>query len=342
LLTLLYYALLVVIIIMNTITPISLAAVAAVEQHAKRLDVVLAELFSDYSRSRLKEWILGGHVSVNGDIIIAPRHKCSVGDNIVVEASLSIQSHDKAQNIALEPVFEDEHIFVINKPAGLVVHPGAGQADGTLLNALLAHCPGIEVVPRAGIVHRLDKDTTGLMVVAKTLVAQNHLVEQLQSRTMSREYEAIVNGTMIAGGFVDAPIGRHATKRTHMAVTTSGKQAVTHYRVIEKFRAHTHLRLKLDTGRTHQIRVHMTHIKHPIVGDPVYGGRSRLPKEAGPLLVESLRGFSRQALHAAQLSLLHPITGEWLTWQAPLPSDMTALLSVLREDTQLFVKDLDD
>jgi 23S rRNA pseudouridine1911/1915/1917 synthase len=203
-----------------------------------------------------------------------------------------------------------------------------------VLNALLNHVPDIDKVPRAGIVHRLDKDTTGLMVVAKTLPAQTHLVDQLQTRVMSREYEAVAMGTMVAGGVVDEPIGRHATKRTHMAVRENGKPAVTHFRVIEKFRAYTHLRLKLETGRTHQIRVHMAHIKHPLLGDPTYSGRPRLPKGASDDFVNTLRGFQRQALHAAQLSLYHPETEEWMTWQAPLPQDMQDLLAAVRLDSK--------
>jgi 23S rRNA pseudouridine1911/1915/1917 synthase len=244
------------------------------------------------------------------------------------------QVTSQPQDIDLNIVYEDEHILVINKPADLVVHPGAGNPNGTVLNALLNHVPNIDKVPRAGIVHRLDKDTTGLMVVAKTLPAQTHLVDQLQHRVMSREYEAIALGTMVAGGVVDAPIGRHATKRTHMAVREGGKPATTHYRVMEKFRAYTHLRLKLETGRTHQIRVHMAYVKHPLLGDPVYGGRPRLPKGASEDFISTLRGFQRQALHAAQLSLYHPETEEWMTWQAPLPDDMQHLLEAVRLDTK--------
>ena len=237
-----------------------------------RLDQVLADLFPEYSRSKLKTWIQDGNVAVNGEVITVPRHKMQMDELVTVQAEMDVQVTSEAQDIALNIVYEDEHILVINKPADLVVHPGAGNPSGTVLNALLNHCPEIDKVPRAGIVHRLDKDTTGLMVVAKTIPAQTHLVDQLQRREMSREYEAVALGTMVAGGIVDAPIGRHATKRTHMAVREMGKPAVTHFRVIEKFRAYTHLRLKLETGRTHQIRVHMAHIKHPLLGDQVYGG----------------------------------------------------------------------
>ena len=298
-----------------------------------RLDLVLADLFPEYSRSKLKTWIQDGNVAVNGEVITVPRHKMQMDELVTVQAEMDVQVTSEAQDIALNIVFEDEHILVINKPADLVVHPGAGNPSGTVLNALLNHCPEIDKVPRAGIVHRLDKDTTGLMVVAKTIPAQTHLVDQLQRREMSREYEAVALGTMVAGGIVDAPIGRHATKRTHMAVREMGKPAVTHFRVIEKFRAYTHLRLKLETGRTHQIRVHMAHIKHPLLGDQVYGGRPRLPKGASEEFIAALRGFQRQALHAAQLSLFHPETEEWMTWKAPLPQDMQDLLKAVKKDT---------
>ena len=298
-----------------------------------RLDQVLADLFPEYSRSKLKTWIQEGNVSVNGEVITVPRHKMQMDELVTVQAEMDVQVTSEAQDIALNIVYEDEHILVINKPADLVVHPGAGNPSGTVLNALLNHCPDIDKVPRAGIVHRLDKDTTGLMVVAKTIPAQTHLVDQLQRREMSREYEAIALGTMVAGGIVDAPIGRHATKRTHMAVREMGKPAVTHFRVIEKFRAYTHLRLKLETGRTHPIRVHMAHIKHPLLGDQVYGGRPRLPKGASEEFITALRGFQRQALHAAQLSLFHPETEEWMTWKAPLPQDMQDLLKAVKKDT---------
>ena len=297
-----------------------------------RLDQVLADLFPEYSRSKLKTWIQDGNVAVNGEVITVPRHKMQMDELVTVQAEMDVQVTSEAQDIALNIVYEDEHILVINKPADLVVHPGAGNPSGTVLNALLNHCPEIDKVPRAGIVHRLDKDTTGLMVVAKTIPAQTHLVDQLQRREMSREYEAVALGTMVAGGIVDAPIGRHATKRTHMAVREMGKPAVTHFRVIEKFRAYTHLRLKLETGRTHQIRVHMAHIKHPLLGDQVYGGRPRLPKGASEEFIAALRGFQRQALHAAQLSLFHPETEEWMTWKAPLPQDMQDLLKAVKKD----------
>ena len=301
----------------------------------KRLDQTLAEMFPDYSRSRLKEWILAGQVAVNGDVVTRAREKMFGGEHIAINAEIEAEVRFDPQDIPLNIVYEDEDILVINKPAGLVVHPGAGNPDGTVLNALLHHCPALDIVPRAGIVHRLDKDTTGLMVVAKTIAAQTNLVDALQAREITREYEAIANGLMTAGGMVDEPIGRHATKRTHMAVTFSGRPSVTHYRVLEKYRLHTRLRLRLETGRTHQIRVHMAHITHPLVGDPVYGGRPRPPKNATDELREVLREFKRQALHAAMLSLYHPITGEQMTWHAEIPEDFTHLAQVLREDSKL-------
>ncbi len=301
----------------------------------KRLDQTIAQMFPDYSRSRLKEWILAGSVTVNGEVQTRAREKMYGGEIIAINAEVEAEQRFEAQKIPLNIVYEDDDILVINKPAGLVVHPGAGNPDGTVLNALLHHCPSLEVVPRAGIVHRLDKDTTGLMVVAKTIAAQTNLVESLQLREITREYEAVANGVMTAGGLVDEPIGRHATKRTHMAVTFSGRPSVTHYRVMEKYRLHTRLRLRLETGRTHQIRVHMAHITHPLVGDPVYGGRPRPPKNATPELLEMLRGFKRQALHAAMLSLYHPITGEQMTWNAELPEDFVELIDILQKDTKL-------
>ena len=311
---------------------IHLQANVPLDLFGKRLDQALAEMFPDYSRSRLKEWILSDCVKVNGRTVNVPREKL-IGDELIeIEATIEVQVQHEGQKIQLDIVYEDDDILVINKPANLVVHPGAGNSSGTILNALLNHAPQIANVPRAGIVHRLDKDTTGLMVVAKTLVAQTHLVEQLQAREISREYEAIVYGTMVAGGTVDAPIGRHPTKRTNMAVRESGKPAVTHYRVKEKFRAHTYIRLKLESGRTHQIRVHMAHIRYPLVGDPNYGGRPRPPKAASEEFIETLRAFRRQALHAVQLELAHPVTGDWMSWQAPLPADFVHLLSVIRAD----------
>ncbi|MCH8493458.1 MAG: 23S rRNA pseudouridine(1911/1915/1917) synthase RluD [Idiomarina sp.] len=297
-----------------------------------RLDQALAEMFPDFSRSRLKAWIQDGSVTVSGAVVTKPREKVITGQEVVLEAALEPEVFSEPQNIALNIVFEDEHLLILDKPAGLVVHPGAGTPDGTLLNALLHHCPSLEQLPRAGIVHRLDKETTGLMVVAKTLPSYTALVAALQERNITREYEAVATGVMTAGGSVEAPIGRHPTKRTLMAVTRSGKPAITHYRVAERFRAHTRLRLRLESGRTHQIRVHMAHLNYPLVGDPQYGGRPRPPREASEALITLLRGFNRQALHAVRLALKHPATGEQMEWEAPIPADMQELLRALRQD----------
>ncbi|WP_346350992.1 23S rRNA pseudouridine(1911/1915/1917) synthase RluD [Oceanimonas sp. AH20CE76] len=319
---------------------IELNGVVADHQYGQRLDQTLAEMFPDYSRSRIKTWIQQDLVQIDGAVVSKPREKVLPGQQVVVNAELEDEVRFEPQAIELNIVYEDDDIMVINKPAGLVVHPGAGTPDGTLLNALLHHCPAIAEVPRAGIVHRLDKDTTGLMVVAKTIPAQTHLVTALQARNITREYEAVAIGHMTAGGTVDANIGRHPTQRIQMAVTPSGKPAVTHYRVMEKFRAHTRLRVRLETGRTHQIRVHMAHLKHPLVGDPVYGGRLKPPRAAEPELMDFLRGFKRQALHAVMLQLEHPISGELMEWHAPIPDDMVKLVEVLRADTQAHPDDL--
>ena len=253
------------------------AAEVPFELGGQRLDQIAAQLFPEHSRSRLAGWIKDGRLTVDG-AVLRPRDIVHSGAQLVLEAEQEAQGEWLAQDIELEIVYEDEHILVIDKPAGLVVHPAAGHQDGTLLNALLYHVPDIANVPRAGIVHRLDKDTTGLMVVAKTLEAHTKLVAQLQARSVSRIYEAIVIGVITSGGTIDAPIGRHGVQRQKMAVVDAGKVAVSHYRVLERFRAHTHTRVKLETGRTHQIRVHMSHIGYPLVGDPVYGGRFRIPR----------------------------------------------------------------
>jgi 23S rRNA pseudouridine1911/1915/1917 synthase len=303
-------------------------------QLGQRLDQAIAELFADFSRSRLKEWLLEGKVQVNGEVITKPRTKVMGGEAITLQAELEDEERWEAQDIPLDIVYEDDDIIVINKPRDFVVHPGAGTPDGTVLNALLHHYPDIAEVPRAGIVHRLDKDTTGLMVVAKTVPAQTRLVRALQKRNITREYEAIAIGRMTAGGKVDQPIGRHSTKRTLMAVAPMGKPAVTHYRVAEHFREHTRIRLRLETGRTHQIRVHMSYLQHPLLGDTAYGGRARIPSGASEELTEMIRKFDRQALHAVMLRFEHPITGEELEFHAPVPDDMVEMTEFLRQDTQ--------
>ncbi|MCK7545417.1 23S rRNA pseudouridine(1911/1915/1917) synthase RluD [Marinobacter bryozoorum] len=296
----------------------------------RRLDQAVAELMPEHSRSRLQGWIKGCNLTLNGKQC-KPRDKVMMGDRIALDAEPEVQVEWQAQSIELDVVYEDEHLLVINKPAGLVVHPAAGHADGTLVNALLNYAPEVENLPRAGIVHRLDKDTSGIMVVARSLIAHTSLVDQLQTRTMGREYEAVVVGELTGGATVDAPIGRHPRERKKMAVVPTGKPAVTHYRLVERFAAHTHVRCKLESGRTHQIRVHMAHVRHPLVGDPLYGGRLRLPKGTTDELREVLAAFQRQALHARQLTLEHPATGETLSWEVPLPEDFENLLAALRK-----------
>ncbi|PSV06814.1 23S rRNA pseudouridine(1911/1915/1917) synthase RluD [Photobacterium leiognathi] len=302
-------------------------------QLGMRLDQVVAELYPDYSRSRIKDWILNGMVSVNGKVVKKPREKMMGGEELFIQAEIEDEVRWVAQDIPLDIVYEDDDILVINKPRDFVVHPGAGTPDGTVLNALLHHCPSLAEVPRAGIVHRLDKDTTGLMVVAKTIQAQTRLVRALQKRKITREYEALAIGQMTGGGTVEKPIGRHSTKRTCMAVHEMGKDAITHYRVAERFREHTRIVLRLETGRTHQIRVHMSYLSHPLIGDVTYGGRPRPPRNASPEFIQALRAFDRQALHARMLRLEHPITGEKMEWHAPLPNDMVAMIDILRKDT---------
>lgn len=314
---------------MTDATPLS--AEIPAELDGKRLDQAMAVLFQDFSRSRLQQWIREGQVQVDSQVM-RPKDKVYAGQQVTLQATLAPEGDWEAQDIPLPIVYEDAHLLVINKPAGLVVHPAAGNASGTMLNALLHHAPQLENLPRAGIVHRLDKETSGLLVVAKDLTTHKELVAQLQAREFEREYQAIVVGVMTAGGTVDAPIGRHPVQRKRMAVVERGKPAVTHYRVLERFRAHSLIRVNLETGRTHQIRVHMAYVHYPLVGDPVYGGRLKLPRGCTSELAEALRQFRRQALHAARLGIVHPHTGEHLTWQAPLPADMQALLETLRAD----------
>ncbi|PTS85349.1 23S rRNA pseudouridine(1911/1915/1917) synthase RluD [Pseudomonas sp. HMWF032] len=315
---------------------IELNAEVPYEMGGQRLDQVAALLFAEHSRSRLSAWIKEGLLTVDG-AVLRPRDIVHGGAQLLLKAEQEAQGEWVAQDIALNIVYEDEQILVIDKPAGLVVHPAAGHADGTLLNALLHHVPDIINVPRAGIVHRLDKDTTGLMVVAKTIEAQTRLVDQLQKRSVSRIYECIVIGVITSGGKINAPIGRSSSQRQRMAVSDGGKPAVSHYRVLERFRSHTHTRVKLETGRTHQIRVHMSHIGYPLVGDPVYGGRFRIPPAANPSMVQTLKEFPRQALHARFLELDHPLTGQRMKWQSPLPDDFVWLLTLLRQDREAFI-----
>jgi 23S rRNA pseudouridine1911/1915/1917 synthase len=301
------------------------------EAAGRRLDQALAGLFPDHSRTRLKAWIEQGMVRLDG-ALPRPRDRLAGGERVEVDAELEDAVREVAQPIALEVVYQDRHVIVIDKPAGLVVHPGAGNPGGTLLNALLALDPGLSALPRAGIVHRLDKETSGLLVVARSLAAHTELVRMLAAREVHREYEAVCVGTMTGGGTVDAPIGRHRVDRLRMAVRRDGRESVTHYRVVDRFRAHTHVRVTLETGRTHQIRVHLAHIGHPIVGDPAYGRRLAIPRGATARLEAVLRGFRRQALHAARLGFGHPLTGKPLAFDSPLPADMRELLEALTED----------
>ena len=305
------------------------------ESAGKRLDVVLADIFPEYSRSRLKIWIEQGQVLVNGHVA-KPKLKMS-GDEELQLSVQSIESEENcvAQDIPLDIVYQDDSIIVINKPADFVVHPAAGHYSGTMQNALLHHDVSLAEIPRAGIVHRLDKDTTGLMVVARNLSSHKYLVDQIQKHEVIREYQAVVYGVMTGGGMVDQPIGRHPRDRIKMAVRENGREAVTHYRLLRRFREHSHIKVQLETGRTHQIRVHMSHLHHPIVGDPVYAGRHRVPAGAQQELLDYLQAFRRQALHAWRLSFVHPESAEEVTFEAPLPDDMLQLISLLQADLQL-------
>lgn len=296
-----------------------------------RLDQALAKLLPDYSRTQIQEWIKQGKIDMDGK---QPKNRAVVlgGEIITIQADLKPQPVFKAEPIQLDIVYEDADVLVINKPIGMVVHPGAGNYDSTLLNALLFHAAELKDLPRAGIIHRLDKNTSGLLVIAKNQAALMNLTRQLKKRSISRIYQAVVCGVMTSGGIIDEPIGRHPIQRKRMAVIETGKPAVTHYRVMERYRAHTRIKVQLETGRTHQIRVHMAYIHFPILGDPVYGGRLQLPKGATPELIAQLRQFKRQALHASELGFVHPSLQEFMTFKAPLPEDMEELIGVLKKD----------
>jgi 23S rRNA pseudouridine1911/1915/1917 synthase len=297
----------------------------------KRLDQALSVLFPEYSRNRLQEWIRSGHARLNGEIVTA-KHKVFGGEEVTLIAEPTILTQVAAEAIPLDIVFEDETVLILNKPPGLVVHPAAGHWDGTLQNALLSYCPALETVPRSGIVHRIDKDTSGLLMVAKTLEAHKHLVDQLQDRSVRRAYLALVHGAMTGGGTVNEPIGRHGNDRKRFAVRPDGKPAVTHYRIAERFKVHTLVEVRLETGRTHQIRVHLAHIHYPLVGDPVYGGRARIPAGASPETLATLKAFKRQALHAQALGIIHPDSRDYMEWEAPIPADFNKVLLALREE----------
>ena len=308
-----------------------------------RVDVALQQLLPEFSRSKLQEWIKDEFVLVNQSYV-SVKHKVYAGDEIKVIVQTNPENNAfLPEAIPLNIIFEDETLLVINKPAGMVVHPAIGNWSGTLLNALLYHMPDIAHIPRCGIVHRLDKETSGLLVVAKTLNAQTHLVQQLQARTVKREYRAIVWGQLWKNGKVNQPIGRHPSIRTRMAIHLSGRPAVTHYEILERFGVHTYLRCNLETGRTHQIRVHMQYLKAPIVGDPVYGLKSIMPiKSMSDELRQHVLGFNRQALHAIRLGRIHPLSGEVMEWSIDLPDDMKALLEIIRAEQLGELEPLED
>lgn len=317
----------------QTLRKIQLSAQAELEHAGKRIDQVASQLFDGFSRSRLTSWIKSGELLVDQKKR-KPSEKLTGCETLTLDASVEEQSDDRPQAIELDLVYQDDDLLVINKPAGLVVHPAAGHADGTLLNGLLHLDPQLAGIPRAGIVHRLDRDTTGLMVVARTLEAQASLAAQLHDKSVQREYEAVAVGVMTGGATVKAPLGRHPKDRKRQAVINGGKPAVTHYRVEERFRGHTLIKVNLETGRTHQIRVHLAHKRYPLIGDPVYGGRLKFPAGATQALRDALQAFPRQALHARKLGLLHPTTHEHMEFSAPRPADLAALIEALRQDQE--------
>ena len=308
--------------------PTRLEVVIPAEMAGRRFDQALATLFADYSRSRIQQWIKDGNVTLD-DTIAPCKYRVAGGEQVVIAPTFPIDERLQPQPISLCIIHQDDDVLVINKPPGLVVHPGAGNWDGTLANALIHYDPNLQAIPRAGIVHRLDKDTSGLLVIAKTIVTHGRLVEQLKHHQVHRDYEAIVQGVMTGGGSIDAPIARHRVQRTKMAVHNGGKAAVTHFRVKRRLANHTHVSVMLETGRTHQIRVHLAHIGYAIVGDSTYGGRLKIPAGAHARVAQVLRTFKRQALHASNLSFSHPVNGRALKFSAPMPDDMQALLDTL-------------
>ncbi|MDA8362619.1 MAG: 23S rRNA pseudouridine(1911/1915/1917) synthase RluD [Gammaproteobacteria bacterium] len=303
------------------------------EHAGRRLDQVLAGLLPDFSRSQIQKWIRSGLVQVDAATARA-RDRVRGGEQVRITVQPPAGERWEAQGIPLEVIYEDDELLVIDKPAGLVVHPAAGNWDGTLLNALLNYDSRLQRLPRAGIVHRLDKDTSGLLVVARTERARRDLTEQLRQRSLKREYLAVVCGIAVAGGTIDAPIGRHRVHRTRMTVSEGGREAISHFRVEARYRAHSLLRVSLESGRTHQIRVHMAHHRYPVFGDPVYGGRLHIPPLSSEQFAAMLRAFRRQALHAAGLAAVHPGSGEVMRWSSPLPGDMAALIKALEADVR--------
>ncbi|CAB1274599.1 23S rRNA pseudouridine(1911/1915/1917) synthase RluD [Candidatus Nitrosacidococcus tergens] len=310
----------------NTTIPLELGG--------KRLDQALVQTFPQYSRTRIQAWIKDGQIKIN-NTLARPRDIVSGGEVVILHTEIEAKVEWRPQPLPLHIVYEDEALIVINKPANLVVHPAVGNYDGTLVNGLLNYASELEVIPRAGLVHRLDRDTTGLLVVAKTIPAHTSLVQQLQSHKIRREYRAITMGVMTSGGVIRASIARHSIDRKKMAVSDSGKPAVTYYRVLSRFQTHTYVTCLLETGRTHQIRVHLSYINYPLLGDPVYGRRLQIPEKSNEMLIDGLRNFKRQALHAVRLGLTHPLSGQEMTWEAPLPEDMKNILTLLKENNDL-------
>jgi 23S rRNA pseudouridine1911/1915/1917 synthase len=294
-----------------------------------RLDQALAKMFPEYSRSRLKSWILQGFVTIDDDEK-RPRDLVSGGETVALQPAQELGVVSVPEPMELDIRFEDADLLVVNKPAGLVVHPGAGNLRGTLMNGLLHRVPGLRELPRAGIIHRLDKDTSGLLLVGKTLESHTTLVRRLAAREIFRQYLAVCNGVLTGGGTIDAPIGRHPVDRLRMSVQDKGKPALTRYRVLERFKSQTYISVELDSGRTHQIRVHFAYRHHALVGDPVYGGRMSVPPGSDDIVVETFRNFRRQALHAACLRFQHPVTSEPVDVEATPPADFENLLDVLR------------
>lgn len=301
----------------------------------QRIDQVAALIWNEFSREKLKQWLKDGHLLVNGNTV-KPKYKCEGNELLTLDVELEVQTKSLPENIPLNVVYEDDDIIVINKPVGMVVHPGAGNTTGTLVNALLYHYPKSAELARAGLVHRIDKDTSGLLVVAKNLEAQFSLSKQLAKKSVYRLYDLVVYGNIIAGGTIDEPIKRHPVDRVKMAVLPGGRDAVTHYNVKERFQHFTRVQARLETGRTHQIRVHFSYLGFGLVGDSVYMSRVRVPAGASELLADTLRGFKRQALHAAKLGLIHPRSGEEMMFEAPWAEDFAQLIEVLRSENKAY------